>query len=88
MDLIDRIDDLEGVHSEDLTKLATALGKARKFDHRAALLVAVPSTDALYLPECSMITEDTLLKAIDQVRGGETERHLFLAFVCETAVTV
>ena len=72
VDLIDLIDDLEGVHSEDLARLATALGKARKFDHRAALLVAVPSTEALYLPECSMIQEKSLMKAIEQVRGGKT----------------
>lgn len=71
VDLIHLVDDLEGVHPEDLERLATALGKARKLDNRAALLVAIPSTESLFLPECSMIQEDTLMTAIEQVRGGQ-----------------
>ena len=44
MSVFDLVDDLEGMHPETLARLAKALGKARKFDERAALLVAVPGT--------------------------------------------
>ena len=65
--VFDLVDDLDGLHPETLARLATALGKARKFDTRAALLVANPDTDSVYLPECSTLEEETLLKALGQV---------------------
>lgn len=67
--VFDKVDDLVGLSNETLTHIAVELGKARKLDKNAALLLANHGTDALSLPECSLIDEATLLHAINKVRG-------------------
>ena len=49
----------------------------RKLTSKAVMLLAVPGSDSLYLPECSLLDEDTLIRAIEKCTnrngGGEDE---------------
>ena len=62
-----RVHTLDGMSAEARSLLAEELGKARKLDTHAALLLAGPGVDSLYWPECSCIDEVTLIRAIKQL---------------------
>ena len=65
-----RVQDLSGVGGEARALLAAELGKARKLDSRAALLLASPGVDSLHLPECSCVDDATLIQAVELLCGA------------------
>ena len=67
------IDDsvLEVLSTDVCTKFAVELCRRRQFSCEVALQLAVPGSEGIYFPECSSLSDDTLVAAMEKVSRGE-----------------
>jgi hypothetical protein len=73
--LVGRFDEIDDssiceISLETRTKLAAELSRCRKFTGDKAIKLAIAASAALCFPECSTLSEDDLLQAVENVSSG------------------